>query len=409
MKKIVSLLLAAVLLLGLTACGHTHIYGDWSVTAEANCTTDGMQERVCECGEKETQVIPAGAHKFDEGTVLAEVTCTEDGKVEKTCTLCGEKQEEVVAATGHSFKAATAFAPKTCSGCGLQEGEALSKVVTTGDVIEAEDHKFTVGSASFVSSLKEKKGNITYTKNDGYMLAIKLDFTNLATEAFDRWNSERVTDVSLEYGGKFKYEGEYWVPADDIVPLANGSMYIAYSVPESMGEDAESSIYATFTIDGEVYSMVVQEGGAVGGQDQTQEKSVDGVVAIGDTRTDGENFAFELKDIYYTDKPSEKQGNVTYTRSVSGRSLLLKLKFTNLSTEALDDWGDDRISDMKLVYADKYEYQGDSWVPAREIVPLADGNVYILFEVSDAVENGTEALVATFTVDGCEFTVDCRK
>lgn len=407
MKKFVCAMLTVLLLLSLTACGHSHVYGEWTTVSEPNCTTEGLKERVCACGEKETEAIAATGHTYGEETVITAVSCTEDGKSEKTCTVCGEKVTETVAATGHSFKAATAFAPKTCSSCGLQEGEALSKVLQTGDSIETAEHSFVVEDTQFTGKLKEKKGYITYNYSDGFVLAIKLNFTNLATDAFDRWSSTRVTDVSLQYGGKYNYEGEYWCPVDDIVPLGNGNVYMVYPVPKSMSEDTTSSIYATFTIDGETYSMVIQEGGTVG-QTETQEENLTSNVVVGDTRSDGQNFAFTLKDVYYTDKPSEKQGNMTYSLNVEGRALVLKLSFTNYASETMDDWNTDRISDLNVKYADKYDYEGSCWIPIDEIVPLADGNLYLVFEVSDVVEDSTDPLVATFTIDGKTFTVNCR-
>ena len=46
---------------------HEHAFGQWTVTKEATCTEDGSKERVCECGEKETEVIDALGHDFVNG------------------------------------------------------------------------------------------------------------------------------------------------------------------------------------------------------------------------------------------------------------------------------------------------------------------------------------------------------
>ena len=60
MKKLF-LTLTAVLMLffALTACGHAHNYGEWETTKEATKVEDGLKERVCTCGEKETEIIYA--------------------------------------------------------------------------------------------------------------------------------------------------------------------------------------------------------------------------------------------------------------------------------------------------------------------------------------------------------------
>lgn len=46
-----------------------HGWGEWKVTAQADCGNDGKRERACTvCGEKESEVIPAtGLHNFENG------------------------------------------------------------------------------------------------------------------------------------------------------------------------------------------------------------------------------------------------------------------------------------------------------------------------------------------------------
>ena len=41
---------------------HTHEFGEWTVILEAKCGTDGIEERVCSCGEREQRPITATAH-----------------------------------------------------------------------------------------------------------------------------------------------------------------------------------------------------------------------------------------------------------------------------------------------------------------------------------------------------------
>ena len=82
-KKILTVL-GVLLAMGLTACGgktnpsggsgggastskHTHSWGDWTETKPATCTEAGSKERVCECGEKDTQPIAALGHDFKDG------------------------------------------------------------------------------------------------------------------------------------------------------------------------------------------------------------------------------------------------------------------------------------------------------------------------------------------------------
>lgn len=449
MKKVTLLILTFGLLLLLCSCGHTHEFGEWATTTDATCVTDGVKERNCECGETETETIAAVGHIFDQWTVISEPTCTEDGskervcecgeketeilpaightfgeaielsaatctdagKSEKTCKTCGSATTEEIPATGHSFTPATNYYPKMCTVCWATEGEALSKVIAYGDYIESENHSFSIESIKFTGSLSDKRGSITYKHSSNFALAIKLSFTNLATEAFERWNSERITDISLEYRGKYNYEGEYWIPADDIVPLGTDALYIVFEVPESMENDTTGAIMCTFTVDGEAYSVIIQTGEwATEDQAASAETAADvsGDIALGDTATNGTSFSFVLSDLYYTSKPSYKVGSVTYSYGNDGYYFVCLLDYTNLSTEAVTDWNSELITDMQLSFADKYTYEATCWIPNDEIVPLDTGKLFIVAEVPETVETSTDPLVLTFTVDKNTFTVNCR-
>lgn len=409
MKKLIALLVVLVLCLSLFACGHEHIYGEWTTVCAPDCTSAGSKERVCECGEKEVVAIDAVGHKYDTVEQIVEVTCTQDGQIAKTCSVCGHVQTETQTARGHSFNAATAFRPKTCSICGETEGEALATVISVGNIIESEGHAFTVEKVEFTGSLKEKRGNITYSHSSSFALAIKLSFTNLATEALEKWHSDRFADISMEYRGKYQYEGEVWIPVDDIVSLGEDTVYIVYEVPKTMEDDASSSILVSFTIDDETYAMIVQEGDGTVEEEDASTIDASGSVNVGDERTNNASFSFVLDDVYYTSKPSYKSGNVTYSFGNGGSYYLaLKLDFTNLDKTVMDSWNSDRVTDMVLTYADKYTYEGDCWIPEHEIVPLGNGYLFVLFAVPKNVESSSDSLVATFTIDGNEFTMKCR-
>lgn len=331
------------------------------------------------------------------------------------CSDSGEKKEvetatETVETTAEESETEVVEEQEVVEEPEAVEEEPTGNVLAVGDVAECEEHSFKVEGIEFSGDLSEKRGNVTYNHSSEYALAIKLDFQNLSTEAFEHWNSKRVEDVSMEYQGKYNYEGEYWVPVDDIVPLANDTMYIVYEVPESMGEDKTGSIRVSFTIDKVDYEIVVQEGdGSVSAEEGDKGASkVSGEIAIGDVVSNDDTFSFEITDLYYTEKPSYKTGNITYSYGNEGYYLVCQLDFQNLDTETMESWGNERIEDMKLTFADKYDYEGESWIPTNEIVPLGNGYVFLVFEVAESVETSTDPLMMTFTVDGNEFTVNCR-
>jgi hypothetical protein len=412
MKRLLALPLTLVLISTLGACGHSHQFGDWQITAAATCTEDGQQERTCECGEVDTEVIPATGHNFGDAQVITAASCTEDGEQTRTCIECGYTETEVIQATGHKFKAATYFSPKKCSLCGYTEGEALATLLESDGSASGDKYEFSISDIYYTTEISEKVGDLTaYYGDDGYYLVIKLSFTNLDTGALDKYNTNRVSNIQLSYDEKYSYDGKFVVLTDDIVPLATANAYVMFSVPESMGTDPTKSIYATFTVDKDSYVICLQEGTESEDEplgDNSIQAELTSDIFVGDSRTDGENFSFDFTGLYYSTRLSEKVGNTTFSYGGDGYYLIIKLSFTNLGTEALDQYHTNRVSDIQLSYDGKYNYDGMFVVLTDNIVPLATANAYVAFSVPEMVASGEEPLIASFTVFGNTFYVDCR-
>ena len=110
MKKLATRVMFAVLLLTtivvlFTACKHEHEYGAWTVEKNVSCVENGVEVRLCECGEKELRDIPKIEHTPITDAAVAP-TCTETGLTEgKHCSVCDAVlvEQEVVAANGHSY------------------------------------------------------------------------------------------------------------------------------------------------------------------------------------------------------------------------------------------------------------------------------------------------------------------
>ena len=172
MRRVFAVVLAMLLVFGLTACGedqptnaptqpqvtqpqatqpqateptptepapteppHTHAYTEKTVAP--TCTEAGYTVHTCDCGDSYTDSEAAATgHNYVDATCTAPKTCSACGVTEgeakghdyaegncttpKTCKVCGEKSGE---AAGHSWIEATCTAPKTCTVCGTQEGE----------------------------------------------------------------------------------------------------------------------------------------------------------------------------------------------------------------------------------------------------------------------------------------------
>ena len=166
---------------------HVHKYGEWVVVEEATCTARGMQERVCACGAKNTQVLlatghkagewkvnraptctqpgtnyqpcvkchvalktsttPAKGHGKSEWVVEVEPTCTQSGKEKKVCLDCEETLEtRTLPKTAHTEVVVPALAP-TCTTIGLTEGKYCSVCdleILKQETVPATGHKVIV-------------------------------------------------------------------------------------------------------------------------------------------------------------------------------------------------------------------------------------------------------------------------
>lgn len=204
---------------------HTHAYSSWVVVDEPTCTKEGLRERTCSCGEKETEAIAALGHSAGEAVRENEKapTCTTAGSYEevitclrcreevsrktvevapldhtpgeavrenevaatcttagytsyKTCLRCGYTTRETIPAAGHTWgewvettaaTCTTAGEQKhTCSACGVEEKEEIA-VDPTAHKPDTTDYIADEKEHWFACSLcgKELK-NTTYAVHD---------------------------------------------------------------------------------------------------------------------------------------------------------------------------------------------------------------------------------------------------
>ncbi len=122
MKRLILLLLTCVpIIMSLTVIGcdnnHTHSYGEWDVITEATCTSQGLKQRTCSCGEVEKEVIPAAGHTTVTDKAVA-ATCTTTGLTEGShCSVCNKVfvEQQTVPANDHSYQ------NELCVNCGKNQ------------------------------------------------------------------------------------------------------------------------------------------------------------------------------------------------------------------------------------------------------------------------------------------------
>lgn len=127
-----------------TETDHVHVWGDWTTVQEATCTENGVQERTCACGEKETQHMDRLSHSFTDWMTIKDPTCVETGLSQRYCTVCNYTESKPIEATGHTEVKVDEVAP-TCTETGLSEGTKCSgcgEFLTAQEVIPATGHSF---------------------------------------------------------------------------------------------------------------------------------------------------------------------------------------------------------------------------------------------------------------------------
>ena len=120
-----------------TVCGYIYIdnyvealghdYGEWYVTVEATCTTDGEERHDCSrCEHYETRVVEKLGHDLIHHDAVAP-TCTEIGwDAYDTCSRCDYTTYVEIPATGHTYESVVTaptyteqgYTTHTCTVCG---------------------------------------------------------------------------------------------------------------------------------------------------------------------------------------------------------------------------------------------------------------------------------------------------
>ena len=155
MKKMICVILAAIMLLSMAACG-----GNETPPTETSAPPTTESIPVCDLN----------------GHIWVDATC----EAAKTCSVCGETEGE---ALGHSWADANYQAPKTCTVCGTTEGEALTaafdehglvvnvtELDTEYDYVTAcysDETKQTVGKL-MISNYRVFAGDETHPALEGY-------------------------------------------------------------------------------------------------------------------------------------------------------------------------------------------------------------------------------------------------
>lgn len=71
---------------------HEHTYGEWTLVVSPTCSSQGEEQRVCECGAVEKSFIDPVDHIYGEWVTTVKPTSNSYGEEERKCSECGDTE-----------------------------------------------------------------------------------------------------------------------------------------------------------------------------------------------------------------------------------------------------------------------------------------------------------------------------
>ena len=312
MKKQIKFLgvLAIALTLGLAACNgggndggksedtqtsHKHSWGEWTVTKEATCTEDGVQERTCACGEKQTKTIKA-AHKWGEWETVKEATCKEEGSAKRVCSVCKAEETKVLEKADHTWGDWVPVTEATCTEagsrkhiCSVCQTEELEAVEALGhDWADAEDQSTAVAPTCTEAGTKIQECSRCHVKQEVAVEALGHDFpaegreleipaaTEKNTKGEIPFHWAKITNYSCTRGDSYRYAWSAKEVNFDYKNVAEGAE------PELLDEGEDGIRFWGRPIGN---AMVLDENGTASGNDAEK---------IPDESVKGSRFEFDF-------------------------------------------------------------------------------------------------------------------
>ena len=249
-EKLIFGLFLVIILFCFASCSHSHEFSMWSTTTQPQCTTDGMQSRVCNsCGFAEYSTIPALGHTEVVDSVV-EATCISKGKTEGShCSVCKAtiKEQEVISAKGHTVVKDEAIAA-TCISDGKTEGthcEVCDTIIVEQKTVASLGHQYDNGQV-LVEATCLKNGTKKYVCTVDTCKHIKEESYSLP-----KYSATELFNQSVKYVGEIvtydKFNQELALGTCFVIS-SDGKIVTNYHV-------IEGAYSAEITINGKTYNV----------------------------------------------------------------------------------------------------------------------------------------------------------
>lgn len=421
MKKIITFLAAIIIsLFCLCACGtegketttdagHIHAYGEWQTVREAGCVNAGERERTCDCGETETEEIPALGHTGGEATCKSRAKCERCGvtygdygphtggtatcKQRARCEVCSYPYGEVDPDNHKKILAATCVSKEKCRDCKKElgdsldpknheklEGKGLDKVCagckqtllpeTDASIVDSTNEK-PIDFDEYLSEVtKERDGRLSvpykgqvesYVRSDKSKLLtpeeknkyVTPPLSNVKPNATIVTREQAIEDVKICFKGFYTYYGPYEYFGADKFENAEKK---AINAVNELSDSEEGQI-----LDTELYDIILSSlDFIIDSHARLTCSSRGGLLTILNKK---EYYSYYVKDIvfrkddvgYYT----LANGNKWYLKDVNGGDFSEYLKVT------IDESGELVYALVRIANPDAESLEGDTFTIQR--------------------------------------------
>ena len=215
---------------GETESPHEHNFENWEVTREATCKSEGEMIGECDCGEKNTTIIPQRNHVLSDWIVSESPTCSVPGLKQRICVYCEKVlDKEELPTTDHTV----VKEPGTNATCTENGHSEWSYCVTCGTTIEEKEIIPATGH-SYVDAVTQptctEGGYTTHTCHCGDICIDSITEAIGHNEVLDTATDPTCTNVGLTEGSHCDRCGEVLV-AQETIPAVGHNYESTVIIP----------------------------------------------------------------------------------------------------------------------------------------------------------------------------------